>query len=308
MNNLSRAQMFVEVAKQESFVAAARVLGVTGPAVSKQVLALEDSLGVKLLYRTTRKVSLTEEGALYFDRARKAIDDLAEAEQQIQELKECPTGKLKINAPMSFGEQYLAEPIAKFAGMYPDVELDVNFDDRWVDVVGEGFDVVIRIGALADSSLIARKLAPCPIILCASPDCIANNGLPLTANDIANFPAVVYTRHGQTEDWRYTVSGGDSSSDSSGKSGSVKLNKKFSGNSAEMQVAACESGIGLALLPSFAIWSQLQSGKLVQLLPQYKTDPERNIYAMFPQNRHLSTRVRLFVDFLSELSESFPWR
>ena len=107
--------MFVEVAKQESFVAAARVLGVTGPAVSKQVLALENSLGVKLLYRSTRKVSLTEEGAIYFDRARKAIDDLAEAEQQIQELKECPTGKLKINAPMSFGEQYLARPIAKFA-------------------------------------------------------------------------------------------------------------------------------------------------------------------------------------------------
>ncbi|MBL4673707.1 MAG: LysR family transcriptional regulator [Arenicella sp.] len=300
MNNLSRVQMFVEVAKQESFVAAARILGVTGPAVSKQVLALENSLGVKLLYRTTRKVSLTEEGALYFDRARKAIDDLAEAEQQIQELKHCPAGKLKINAPMSFGEQYLARPIAKFAGMYPDVELDVSFDDRWVDVVGEGFDVVIRIGALADSSLIAVKLAPCPVILCASPDCIAKNGLPQTVNDIVNFPAVIYTRHGQTEDWRYI--------DSYGESGSVKLNKRFSGNSAEMQVAACEAGIGLALLPSFAIWSQLQSGKLLQLLPEYQTDPERNIYAMFPQNRHLSTRVRLFIDFLSELGKSFPWR
>jgi DNA-binding transcriptional LysR family regulator len=292
--------MFIEVAKQESFIAAARVLGVTGPAVSKQVLALENSLGVKLLYRTTRKVSLTEEGAIYFERARKAIDDLAEAEQQIQELKQCPTGKLKINAPMSFGDQYLARPIAKFASMYPEVELEVNFDDRWVDVVGEGFDVVIRIGALADSSLIARKLAPCPIILCASPDCIAKNGLPLTVSDIADFPAVIYTRHGQAEDWRYR--GRD------GETGSVKLNKKFSGTSAGLQVAACESGIGLALLPSFAIWPQLQSGKLVQLLPQYQTDPERNIYAMFPQTRHLSTRVRLFVDFLSDLGESFPWR
>jgi DNA-binding transcriptional LysR family regulator len=295
--------MFVEVAKQESFTAAARTLGVTGPAVSKQVLALENSLGVKLLYRTTRKVSLTEEGALYFDRARKAIEDLAEAEQQIQELKECPTGKLKINAPMSFGEQYLARPIAKFARLYPDVELEVNFDDRWVDVVGEGFDVVIRIGALADSSLVARKLAPCPIILCASPDCIASNGLPLTVDDIANFPAVIYTRHGQTEDWRYISRDGNSY----GERGSVKLNKRFAGNSAEMQVAACEAGIGLALLPSFAVWSQLQSGKLLQLLPHYQTDPERNIYAMFPQNRHLSTRVRLFVDFLSELGETFPW-
>ena len=176
----------------------------------------------------------------------------------------------------------------------------MNFDDRWVDVVGEGFDVVIRIGALADSSLIARKLAPCPIILCAAPDCIAKNGLPQTVDDVANFPAVIYTRHGQSEDWRYI--------DSDGERGSVKLKKRFAGNSAEMQVAACESGLGLALLPSFAIWSQMQSGKLLQLLPQYQTYPERNIYAMFPQNRHLSTRVRLFVDFLSELGESFPWR
>jgi DNA-binding transcriptional LysR family regulator len=299
MNDLSRVHTFVEVAKQESFVAAARVLGLTGPAVSKQVQALEKSLGVKLLYRTTRKVSLTEEGSLYFHRARKAMDDLAEAEQQIQELKECPAGKLKVNAPMSFGQQYLAKPIAEFAAKYPEVELEVKFDDRWVDVIGEGFDVVIRIGALADSTLIARKLAPCPIILCASPNYIATYGEPLSADDVGDFPAIVYTRHGQAEDWRY--------SNESGHKGVVRLNKRFSGNSAEMQVAACESGIGLALLPSFAVWSQLQSGKLVQLLPAYRTDPQRNIYAMFPQNRYLSTRVRLLVDYLSELGKLFPW-
>jgi len=291
--------MFVEVAKQESFAAAARSLGLTGPAVSKQVQALENRLGVKLLYRTTRKVTLTEEGALYFDRARKAIEDLAEAEQQIQELKECPTGKLKINAPMSFGGQYLATPIAEFARSYPEVELEVNFDDRWVDVIGEGFDVVVRIGALADSTLVARRLAPCPILLCASPECISQNGMPSSPDDIADYPAIIYTRHGQTEDWRYQNQAGDK--------GTVKLMKAFSGNSAEMQLAACDAGIGLALLPSFAIWPQLQSGQLIQLLPEYTTIPERNIYAMFPKNRHLSTRVRLFVDFLSELGKTFPW-
>jgi DNA-binding transcriptional LysR family regulator len=178
MSQLSKVAAFIEVAKHESFAAAARSLGLTGPAVSKQVQALEEQLGVKLLYRTTRKVSLTEEGALYFERARKALEDLDEAEQQIQELKACPTGKLKINAPSSFGNQYLAKPITEFAKLYPDVELDVDFDDRWVDVIGEGYDVVIRIDALEDSSLIARKLASCPIALCASPNLLKSKGHP----------------------------------------------------------------------------------------------------------------------------------
>ncbi len=167
MDHISRVGVFLEVAKYESFAGAARALGLTGPAISKQVQSLEDQLGIKLLNRTTRHVSLTEEGAIYFDKARKALDDLNEAEQQIQELKACPTGKLKVNAPMSFGTQFLTRPIAAFAEQYPEVELEVDFDDRWADVVVEGFDVVIRIGTLQDSNLIARKLAPCPIILCA---------------------------------------------------------------------------------------------------------------------------------------------
>lgn len=299
MSDLSRIEMFVAVVRYKGFTAAARQLGVSGPAISKQIKALEANLGVRLLYRTTRKVSLTEEGVVYFERASKAIDDLAEAEAEIQELKETPSGKLKINAPMSFGGQFLAKPIAEFAKRYPEVELDVNFDDRWVDVIGEGFDVVVRIAALEDSGLVAKKIAPCPIVLCASPDYVRRHGTPVLPEDIVTFPAVVYTQHGQTEDWKYI--------DCTGGKGGVRLNKVFSGNTAEMQVAACESGVGLALLPIFAISSQLQDGRLVQLLPSYSTIPKRNVYAMFPQNRHLSTRVRLFVDFLVEQGRSFPW-
>ncbi len=138
---------------------AARALGMTGPAISKQVKALEDQLGVKLLTRTTRHVALTEEGAIYFDRARKALEDLSEAEQHIQELKAVPTGKLKISAPTSFGSQFLTKPIAEFAAQYPDVELEVDFSDRRVDIIREGYDVVVRVGVLEDSTLIASKLA-----------------------------------------------------------------------------------------------------------------------------------------------------
>ncbi|RBP52692.1 LysR family transcriptional regulator [Arenicella xantha] len=296
---ISRIEMFIEVVRHESFAGAARKLGVSGPAVTKQVQALEEALGVKLLYRTTRKVTLTEEGAIYFERVEKAIDDLAEAEQTIQELKACPTGRLKVNAPMSFGSQYLAGPIAEFAQRYPDVALEVDFDDRWVDVIGEGFDVVIRIGTLKDSSLVARKLGDCPLVMCIAPDCVAKYGPIDRIEQLAEYPAVVYTKHGQTEDWRYIAP--------SGEHGSVKLRRAFAGNSAPMQVAACKQGLGIAVLPIFAVWEDLQSGALQQVLPDYQSYPVRGIYAVFPQNRHLSTRVRLFVDWMSEVNQRFPW-
>ncbi|MFT5608308.1 MAG: DNA-binding transcriptional LysR family regulator, partial [Parvicella sp.] len=197
MDHISRVGVFLQVVKYESFAGAARALGITGPAISKQVQSLEGQLGVKLLNRTTRHVSLTEEGAIYFDRARKALEDLEEAQQQIQELKACPTGKLKVNAPMSFGTQFLTKPIASFAQQYPDVELEIDFSDRWVDVLAEGYDVVVRIASLEDSNLIARKLAPCPIVLCAGAKLIEKLGLPDSVDALSDYPAVVYNQHGQ---------------------------------------------------------------------------------------------------------------
>ncbi len=299
MDVISRIGLFLEVAKQESFAGAARQLGMTGPALSKQVQALEDQLGVRLLNRTTRHVSLTEEGAIYAERARKALEDLAEAERQIQERRECPTGILRVGVPMSFGLQYLTVPIADFARRYPDVAVEVDFDDRHVDVMAEGYDVVVRIGALEDSSLIARKLADCPIILCASPALIERHGVPNVPADLSTYPAILYHKHGQVSEWRYV--------DSHGKAGTVALQRRFAANNAEMMREACVQGIGLALLPIFSVADALQSGALVHLLPDYRTWPERGIYAVFPQNRHLSARVRVFVDWLTACADDFPW-
>ena len=299
MDHVSRVGIFLEVVKNESFAGAARALGMTGPAISKQVQSLEKNLGVKLLNRTTRHVSLTEEGAVYYDRARKALEDLNEAEQQIQELKAYPVGRLKVNAPMSFGSQFLTEPIASFAKQYPEVELEIDFSDRWVDVAGEGYDVVIRIASLEDSSLIARKLAPCPIVLCGSVKLIEEVGLPKLVDDIKDYPAVVYNRHAQRERWVYT--------DDQGERGSVLLNRKFAANTAEMQLEACLQGVGISLLPIFSAHKYLESGQLVRILPKFTTTPTRGIYAMYPQNRYLSTRTRLFIDWLSQASERFAW-
>ncbi|MBL4890811.1 MAG: LysR family transcriptional regulator [Rhizobiaceae bacterium] len=299
MDHISRVGLFLEVVKHQSFAGAARTLGLTGPALSKQVQSLEDQLGVRLLNRTTRQVTLTEEGAIYSERARKALEDLAEAEQQIQERKANPTGVLRINAPMAFGRHYLTQPIAAFAKKYSDLQMEVDFDDRLVDVIGEGYDVVVRIGAMEDSSLIARKLAPCPLILCASASYLEQYGRPKTPKDLSNYPAIIYTRHGNENRWRYQ--------DSNSKISTTALKQSFAANNAEMMLEACLQGLGMTILPIFAVATYLKSGQLVEIFPDHRSYPERGLYATFPQNRHLSIKVRLFVDWLSECSKAFPW-
>lgn len=299
VGHISRVGLFLEVVKHQSFAAAARNLGITGPALSKQVRALEDQLGVRLLNRTTRQVTLTEQGAIYSERARKALEDLSEAEAFIQDLKETPKGILRINAPMSFGKEYLAKPIAKFAKEYPKVKIDVDFDDRKVDIISEGYDVVIRIGTLDDSSLIARHLALCPIILCASPEFINRYGTIESPESLRDLPGIIYTKHGKQAGWQYISS--------EGQKGTAIMKECFYANNAEMLLQACIEGVGVALLPAFTASEHLKSGKLKRVLINYSTYPERSICAIFPQNRYLSIKTRLFIDMLTKESKKFPW-
>lgn len=299
MDKIGRIGIFIEVAKQQSFSGAARALGMSAPAVSKQIQALEDQLNVKLFNRTTRHVSLTEEGALYASRTEKALDDLREAENQLHEMKACPVGQLKVSAPQAFGARCLAAPIAEFAAQYPNIDLEVDFDDRHVDILNEGYDVVLRIAHLTDSGLIARKLAPCPILLCASPAFIAAHGMPQTPDDIAKMRAIVYNRNHVQSVWGYKAP--------DGRVGQVQLQKNFTANNADMLLEACRQGLGVAIIPVFAAGDPVKNGELVQLLPDYMTFPERNFYAVFPPNRHLSTRVRLFIDHMTEAAKHLPW-
>ncbi len=299
MGSLSRIELFLEVVRQSSFTAAAKCLNLSAPAVSKQVQALENELGVKLLNRTTRQVTLTEEGAIYAQRAGRALEDLHEAERQILELKESPVGKLKINVPLSFGIAYLKKPIAEYALRYPDVVVDVDFDDRRVDMIAEGYDAVVRIGSLEDSSLVARKLADCPILLCASPEYLQQHDQLHTPDDLANHRGIVYTKHDNRALWQF--------SDGNEAVRKVNLNRDFAANNAEAMVEACIQGLGIALLPVFSVATQLQSGRLVHILKQYRTFPEPAIFAIFPSNRYLSTKLRLFIDHLVEHCKRLPW-
>lgn len=290
MDSLSRIGIFLAVAKQESFAGAARDLGLTSSAVSKQVLNLEGELRTKLLNRTTRKVSLTEEGALFYSRASRAMQDIEEAREQMNELKTTPRGLLRISVPTALGTQYLKAPIAEFAAKYPEVSLDVQFEDRLIDIAEEGFDLVLRLTTLNDSSMMARKLVACPYYLCCSPEYLQKHEVPHTPEDLARHNVLAYTRNKGAHEWRYRAP--------DGKEGVVPLKSNFKCDSAEMMVEASRQGIGILIAPMFFVKSELDRGTLVPVLTDYTTWPERNLYAVFPPNRFVSTRLRLFVDHI----------
>ncbi|WP_425038689.1 LysR family transcriptional regulator [Primorskyibacter sp. S187A] len=299
MDHISRIGVFIAVVKAGSFAGAARTLGITSSAVSKQIQNLEQDLRVKLLNRTTRIVSPTEEGVVYFDIASRALEDLIEAENQINELKSRPRGPLKVSFPQSLGIKYFGHAIAAFAAAYPEVELDVSLDDRLVDVAGEGFDLVVRIGALKDTSLIARRLAPCPLMLCASPAYLERHGTPHGPDDLAAHNVLEFTGNRGPHEWRYR----DAASDT----GQVSLRGSFKADSGEILCKAALEGLGIVLLPIFYVAEHLNSGRLIAVLPDCSTDPDREIYAVFPPNRFQSTRLRLFVDHLVTEAKTLPW-
>jgi DNA-binding transcriptional LysR family regulator len=299
MDHLSRIGIFIAVVKNQSFAGAARELGITSSAVSKKVQNLEHELQVKLLNRTTRKVSPTEEGAIYFERSARALEDLQEAKEQVHALKTTPKGSLRVSIPLSLGINYLIDEVAAFAKKYPDIHLDVSFDDRIVDIVAEGFDLVVRISELKDSSLIARRLAPCPFVICASREYLEKHGALNSPEDLTNHNVLAYTRNTGLHEWRYQ--------DGEGQSSHVSLGGTFKSDSGQMMCGAALQGIGIAILPIFYVAEHLKSGVLIEILPSYTTWPDRDIHAVFMPNRYLSTRLRLLVDHLTAVCKTLPW-
>lgn len=290
MRTLDRLEIFLEVARLQSFAKAARQLGITGPAASKQVQALEDELGVKLLNRTTRLVALTDEGALYYDRARPAFEELREAAEQAQESKASPRGPLRVAVPLSLGQMHLMPAISGFAKKYPDVTVEAVFDDRTVDVIAEGFDIAIRVGVPEPSSLVSRTLGATPMLLVASPAYLAAHGTPAAPDDLAQHRIIAYTHHGGAGEWRWKAP--------DGTTGTTRSHGHFRANNAEMMLQAVLDGIGIAQLPSFCVSTHLQAGNILRVLPQYDTVPERHITALMPPNRYRSAKVRLFLDWM----------
>ena len=284
---------FSKVAALGSFTAAAAELGITASAVSKQVRALEERLGVRLLQRTTRRVSLTPEGRGFFERLRDVLADAQEAELEVAQLRSELRGALRVGAPMDFGRAHLAEPLAAFAAAHPALSLEIEFSDRFVDIVEEGFDVVIRIGDLPDSSLVARRLAPCRRVLCAAPGYLAEHGTPGTPRELRGHVRLGYAYEAERS-WRFR--NGDR----------VGVPIRHRTNNGHMLVALAREGLGIALVPTFLVADELRAGRLVSVLEDSLVG-EIGIHAVYTDRRLLSNKVRRLIDFLSEHCGEHPY-
>jgi DNA-binding transcriptional LysR family regulator len=291
MDRFAALEAFVRVAETNSFSEAARRLRTSKSAVSRHVAAIEADLGVRLLQRTTRSLTLTEAGRGYFERARAILADLAEADQSVSRMQAAPRGRLRVNAPMSFGYLHLAPAIPDFLVRHPEVSVELTMNDRFVDLVDEGFDIAVRIGSLADSSLVARRLAPIRRAVCASPDYLATRGTPASPDDLGTHDCIGYTAAAAPQEWRFV--------DREGRPWPVAVTGRLTVNNGDAIRAAALGGAGIAYMPTFIVGGDLQDGRLASVLDAF-IPQDMTLNAVYPHARHLSPKVRAFVDFLAE--------
>jgi len=290
VDKLNSMNLFVEVVNGGGFTAAAEKIGLSRAQVSKAVMQLEAHLGARLLNRTTRRVSLTEIGRIYYERCKAILHDIDGVEDIAREQSSKPHGRLTLSAPTSFGMLHMNEVITQFIKQYPQVQISLSLADRFIDVVSEGFDLVIRIAALEDSSLIARKIAPCKRVFCASPDYLHREGIPQVPQDLGIHHCLIYSNDLKPGTW---VLHGPHGTEF------IKVNGPLCADNGDILKSAAIAGLGITLLPTFIVGADLRAGRLQQVLSNY-CPPEISIYAVFPSRRYLSAKVRTFVDFLSD--------
>jgi DNA-binding transcriptional LysR family regulator len=297
MDKLSGLRAFVKVVEHGSFSEAARALRVSRSAVSKDVIALEQELGVQLLVRTTRSAAPTENGRAYYERAIAILADLDEADRAVTSLHAEPRGLLRVNAPMSFGTLQLGPAVVAFMDKYPELQIQLTLSDQQLDAVQEGFDVTLRIAELAASSLIARRLLGVPRVFCASPDYITRRGAPAHPKDLKSHDCLTYGFLATGSQWKLIGADGEHF---------VSVPWTLCANNAEVLKEAALAGRGVALLPTFIAGTALDDGTLVPVLGAYQA-PEIALYAIYPPTRHLSSKVRLFIDFLVARFSARSW-
>lgn len=289
MDTFTRMRTFVQVVDAGGFSAAARAMGKSKALVSKYVRDLEDELGVRLLNRTTRRLSLTEVGQAYFREAGDILQRLEDLATSVGDAHREPRGTLRVAAPRSFADGILGQALSDFLVAEPRISLDLHLDDRFVDLVEEGFDVAIRVTEMTDSSLIARRLAAFRVVLLASPAFLAEHGTPETPHDLVDKPVVFDTNARMRGHWAF---------DWDGERINVPVKPRMEANSPEVTLAGALAGIGYARVPEFTARAALADGRLIRLLPG--SEPKNSgIYAVYPHRRHLSGKVRAFVDFLA---------
>ncbi len=282
--------IFAAVVEAKSFSAAAKQLGMSKSAVSKQVGKLEDRLGARLLNRTTRRLSLTESGTTYYEYCARILEEAEQAESAVTVMHDRPRGTLRINAPVSFGILHLAPAINDFLEENQEITVDMTLDDRFVDLVEEGYDVAVRIGEMKDSSLVARRLAPCRFVICAAPSYLGRHGVPESPEELVDHNCLVYT-YSSTGEWQFRSPQGEPRL--------VRLTGSFHANNGDALRAAALAGVGILVSPTFIVGDDLRNGSLKPVLVGYERHPAA-VNAVFPHRRHLSPKVRAFVDFAAK--------
>ena len=281
---------FVAAVETGSFVRAAERPGSSPSTLSRQIADLEQHLGARLLNRTTRRLSLTESGQAFYERAVQLLADLAEAEAVAGSANAAPRGRLRLTCSHAMGVQRVAPAIASFVARYPEMRFEVSVADRIVDLVEEGFDLAIRIGQVGSEQLVARRLGSMRLLLCAAPSYLKVRGAPRTPGEIAAHSVMTYAYAPNPRLWRLT--------DRQGNSEEVRVSGTLHSNSGDLAIAAAIAGLGLILEPDFMVQPALDAGQLVRVLPDY-AGAMGDIWAVYPSRRHLSAKVRLFVDHMT---------
>lgn len=299
MDRFQEMASFIAVVEAGSFVAAAEATGLSKAAVSRHVADLEKRLGARLLHRTTRRLSLTDDGQAFFARAKDVLAATEEAEAEISSRSGEATGLLRINAPLSFGVLHLAPLWGRFAHENPKVSLDISLSDRLVDLVDEGFDLAVRITNLPSSQLVSRKLASTRMVLCASPGYLAAHGEPHTPGDLAHHEVISYSYWSGRDEWSFT--GAD------GGAAAVRIRARMHANNGDTCRAAALADQGIILQPDFIVGEDLRRGTLVELLPDWHAGGI-DIHAMYPSRKFLPAKTRRMVDFLIEAFATPRWQ
>lgn len=298
MDRFREMTTFIAVVECGSFVAAGDKLRISKSVVSRVIQDLEQRLGGRLLHRTTRKLSLTDVGLAYFQRCQHILEELEVAEGAVGKDREAVIGTLKVSAPLTFGTMHLAQHWGEFLKRHPLLELDLSLLDRYVDLVGEGYDMAIRIsGQRNDSSLIARKLASTRMVLCVAPHYLQAHGVPRQLEDIPRHDFIGYSYTAEGDTWTFK---------SKEKTVGLKIRPRIRVNNGDTCRSAALEGVGVTLVPSFIVSAELKAGTLVEILPQWKAE-ERGIYAVYPTRQHLSGKVRALVDYLADKFRDTDW-
>ena len=276
---------FVYVAEYESFTKAAKKIGISTAQVSRQVSALEQRLNIKLLYRTTRKVSLTEEGNVFYQHCRGVLDGLDAAEQAVTHLQSKPQGMIKLTAPVTYGERQLIPLVNDFMVQYDEIEVTALLSNQQLDLVEDSYDLAIRIGKLRDSTMMAKKLSSRTNFVCASPSYIEKYGIPHSLTELGQHNCLL----GTLDYWHFKESG---------KEKNIRVAGRVRYNSGYSLVDAAIKGLGIVQLPDYYVQKHLESGELVSLLDNFR-EPEEGIWAVYTHNRHLSPKIRLLLDYLA---------